>query len=59
MKQLLTPAPDLAAITWKRAKLAGRQFSHLPIKAERIEQAITEDVAFLAAHPTRVRKGMT
>src|SRR4051794_25189291 len=53
VKQLLTPAPDLAAITWKRAKLAGRDFSHLPTKAERIEQAIADDVAFLAAHPTR------
>ena len=56
VKQLLTPAPDLAAITWKRAQLAGRGFSHLPIKAERIERAIAHDVAFLAAHPTRVRK---
>jgi hypothetical protein len=53
VQQLLTPAPDLAAITWKRAKLAGKEITHLPIKAERIEQAIAEDVAFLAAHPAR------
>ena len=56
-KQLLTPAPDLAAITWKRAKLKNSDFPHLPIKKERVEQAITDDVAFLAAHPTRMKRG--
>jgi hypothetical protein len=53
VKQLLTPAPDGAAVTWKRAQLAGRGFSHLPTKAERIERVIADDVAFLDAHPTR------
>jgi hypothetical protein len=53
VKQLLTPAPDGAAVAWKRAKLAGRGFSHLPTNAERIERVIAEDLAFLAAHPTR------
>ena len=53
VKQLLTPAPDLAAITWKRAQLAGRGFKHLPTKAGRIERVIAENLAFLAAHPTR------
>jgi hypothetical protein len=53
VKQLLTPAPDGAAVTWKRAQLAGRGFSCLPTKAERIKGAIADDVAFLAAHPTR------
>jgi hypothetical protein len=53
VKQLLTPAPDGAAVTWKRAKLAGRGFSHLPTKAERIERVIADDLAFLAAHPIR------
>ena len=43
VKRLLTPAPDLAAITWKRAQLAGRDFSHLPIKAPRVEQAIADE----------------
>ena len=55
VKQLFTPAPDLAAIKWKRAKLAGRGFSHLPIKKERVQQAIADDVAFFAAHPIRRR----
>ena len=52
-KKLLTPAPDLAAITWKRAKLESNDFPHLPIKKERVERAIADDVEFLAAHPTR------
>jgi hypothetical protein len=52
-KQLLTPAPDTRSITWKRAVLAGRQFRHIGVKAERIERAIAEDLAFLAAHPVR------
>ena len=38
VKQLLTPAPDDAAVTWKRAQLAGRGFSYLPTKAARIER---------------------
>jgi hypothetical protein len=52
-KQLLTPAPSIAAITWKRAKLESGEFPHLPVKKERVERAIADDVAFLAAHPTR------
>jgi hypothetical protein len=53
VKQLLTPAPDLGAITWKRAKLKSSDFPYLPVKKERVERAIADDVAFLAAHPTR------
>jgi hypothetical protein len=52
-KRLLTPAPDLAAITWKRAKLKSSDFPYLPVKKERVERAIADDLAFLAAHPTR------
>jgi hypothetical protein len=55
VKQLLTPAADAAAIAWKRAQLAGRDFKQLPAKAERIERVIADDVAFLAAHPVRTR----
>jgi hypothetical protein len=56
VRQLLTPAPDLAAITWKRSQLAGRDFAHLPVSRERAERAIADDVAFLAAHPVRQSK---
>jgi hypothetical protein len=52
-KKLLTPAPDLAAITWKRGQLKSRGFSYVPVKKERVERAIANDVDFLAAHPTR------
>jgi len=54
VKQLLTPLPDLAAIIWKRAKLASREFAQLPTNAKRIERAIADDVAWLA-HPTKLR----
>jgi hypothetical protein len=57
VKQLLTPAPDMAAVAWKRAKLAGRGFTHLPITRERAEQVIGDDLAFLTAHPARTKKG--
>jgi hypothetical protein len=56
-KKLLTPAPDLAAITLKRAKLESSDFCYLSVKKERVERAIDNDVAFLAAHPTRARRG--
>jgi hypothetical protein len=57
VKKLLTPAPNLRAVTWKRAQLAGRRFSHLPTRKERVEGAIVDDVAFLDAHPTRRSNG--
>ena len=53
VKQLLTPAPNVAAVAWKRAKLSGGDFSYLPVKPERVERVIADDVAFLAAHPVR------
>lgn len=55
-KQLLTPAPTLAAVTWKQAKIKSDEFSRLPITLARAEQAIADDLAFLAAHPTRRSK---
>jgi hypothetical protein len=52
-KQLLTPAPTLADVAWKRAKIKSDEFKRLPITLARAEQAIADDLAFLAAHPTR------
>jgi hypothetical protein len=52
-KQLLTPAPTLADGAWKCAKIKSREFKQLPITLARAEQAIADDSAFLAAHPTR------
>ena len=53
VRQLLTPAPDAAAVSWKRAALVAGKWRHTDTTGEQIEQAIAEDVAFLAAHPVR------
>jgi hypothetical protein len=52
-KQLLTPSPTLGDVAWKRAKIKSDDFKQLPVTLVRAEQAIADDVAFLAAHPTR------
>ncbi|SHH17293.1 hypothetical protein SAMN05443248_3948 [Bradyrhizobium erythrophlei] len=54
-KQLLTPAWDAASVKWKQTKLASEREGYylLDVKPERIERAIADDLAFLAAHPVR------
>jgi hypothetical protein len=52
-QQLLTSAPDTAAVAWKKAALAGGQHEYTDIKTERVERAIASDLEFFAAHPTR------
>jgi hypothetical protein len=45
---------DVASVTWKRAVLARNDYVIGPyVKAERLEKAIADDQAWLAAHPTR------
>jgi hypothetical protein len=56
VQQLLTPAPDISSVNWKKAALAGGQYRHIGVKRERIERAIADDVAWLAAHPVRQSK---
>jgi hypothetical protein len=56
VKQLLTPAPDLMSVTWKKAALAQGQYRYVGVPDQRIERAIAEDLAFLAAHPIRHNK---
>ncbi|RXT49772.1 hypothetical protein B6S44_23150 [Bosea sp. Tri-44] len=46
--QILTPAPDQAALSWKRSAVRRRC---LPITKEAAEAAICADEAFLAAYP--------
>jgi hypothetical protein len=53
VKQLLTPASDAASVKWKQMALARGQHRYTDVKPERIERAIAEDFAFLAAHPVR------
>ena len=55
VKQLLTPAPDVGAVTWKKAALKQGQHTHIGVKTERIEQAIAADVEWLNAHPTKTK----
>jgi hypothetical protein len=50
---MLTPAPDMRSVTWKRAQLKAENQKYTGLTAERIEQAIAEDVEFLKSHPTR------
>jgi hypothetical protein len=51
--QLMTPAPDTRAIAWKKAALDGGEWEYTDLTRERIERAIDDDEAFLAAHPMR------
>ena len=53
VRQLLTPAWDGASVKWKQAALARGDHCYTNVKPERIERSIADDVAFLAAHPTR------
>jgi hypothetical protein len=53
VKQLLTPAPDVGAVTWKRTQLAAERYTYVGVKRERIEYAIAADAEWLAAHPTK------
>ena len=55
-QQLLTPAPDTAAVAWKKAALAGGQHEYTDIKTERVERAIADDVAWLVAPPMKRRR---
>jgi hypothetical protein len=52
-KQFLTPAPDAASVKWKQMAVAGGKHHYTGVKSERIERAIADDLAFLAAHPVR------
>jgi hypothetical protein len=56
-QQLLTPAPDTRAVAWKKAAMVGPQHEYIGLSPRRIELAIADDLAFLAAHPIRQPKG--
>jgi hypothetical protein len=51
--QMLTPAPDMGAITWKRGQLRGRQWRWTSTTDKQVERAIADDVAWLEQHPTK------
>jgi hypothetical protein len=51
---LLTPAPDKAALNWKRCRLArGGLFALGNASPDAVKRSIAEDEAYLAAHPAR------
>jgi len=52
-RQVLTPAPDANSVKWKRWALDNGDLAYTGVKAERVELAIADDLAFLAAHPVR------
>jgi hypothetical protein len=56
VKQLLTPAPDAASVTWTQMALARGKYDYTGLKPERLKHVIAEDLAFLAAHPVRQSK---
>lgn len=53
VKQMLTPAPDAAAVLWKRTQLGAGQHRYTDVKLERLQRAIDADVEWLKAHPSR------
>jgi hypothetical protein len=59
VKQLLTPAWDGASVKWKQAALARGEHRYTDVKSDRIERAIADDLAFLAAHPIRMSNSET
>jgi hypothetical protein len=53
----LTPAYRLSDVTWKQKALAAGEHKHTDLASERIEAAIAKELAFLAAHPVRRKRG--
>ena len=52
-QQMRTPAYDLTSLKWKQDALAREAYVYTGVSPERLKQAIADDVAWLAAHPTR------
>jgi hypothetical protein len=57
--QLLTPAWDTASLAWKQNALARGKYEYSGLTPDRLKHAISEDLAFLAAHPVRQSKHKT
>jgi hypothetical protein len=54
MDLLLTPAPDLKSLTWKRHRVERLcEWDWVGVKPARVERAIADDDTFLKAHPAR------
>lgn len=54
MDLLLTPAPRMRSLLWKRRCVARlNEWDWVGVKPARVERALADDEAFLKAHPTR------
>lgn len=54
VKQLLTPGWNVASAAWKRTVLERNDYViGIHVEAELVQRAIDDDLAFLAAHPTK------
>lgn len=52
-RQMRTPAPDPAAVAWKKQRA---EYAAFTMPREEIDELIAADEAFLAAHPVSARK---
>ena len=50
VEQMLTPAPDMDAVAWKKRAFANG-LTCWPISKDEAEEAIAADLDFLKAHP--------
>jgi hypothetical protein len=53
VEQMLTPAPDVGAVNWKRAQLSRGEHRFTTVKPERLQRAINADAQWLEDHPSR------
>jgi hypothetical protein len=53
LKQILTPAPDVNAVNWKRAQLRADHMCLRGYKAGELQSVIDADAEWLKDHPTR------
>lgn len=51
--QMLTPAPDVGAITWKRGQMRDYQWRWSSVTDKQVERALAADIAWLEQHPTK------
>jgi hypothetical protein len=51
--QMLTPAPDVGAITWKRGQMRDHQWRWSRVTDKQVERALAADIAWLEQHPTK------
>jgi hypothetical protein len=58
VQQMLTPAPNVYAVEWKRKQLSAAQFRYVDVSPERLRRAIDADAEWLAAHPSKKSKPM-